>query len=85
MKKLIISALAFASLTGCVTARFVTARTWVGGDTLYVAYTEYEKVFISESFEAKLLRCNRQPDNALVCSPEDQVNALLNKGSSTAK
>ncbi|MBL9039339.1 MAG: hypothetical protein JNG84_12545, partial [Archangium sp.] len=81
-KTLIIAALALSSLSGCVTMRFVTARTWVGSDTLYVAYTEYEKVVFSESFEAKLLRCNRQPDNALACTPEEQVNQLLNEGNS---
>jgi hypothetical protein len=85
MKKLLIAALALSAFSGCVTARFVTARTWVGNDTLYVAYTEYQRIIISETFEAKLLRCNRQPDNALTCGPEDQVNTLLNAGSATAK
>ncbi len=85
MKKLATIALMFTTLSGCATARFVTARTWVGADTLYVAYTEYEKRIFTETFEAKLLRCNRQPDNALQCTPEEQVNALLNAGSSSKK
>lgn len=85
MKKLIVSALALAALSGCGTARFVTARTWVGGDTLYVAYTEHEKQIFSQTFEAKVLRCNRQPDNGLACTEEAQLNQLLNMGSSTSK
>lgn len=84
MKKLLIAGMALASLSGCMTSRFVTARTWVGSDTLYVAYTEWTKQVFSQTFEAKLLRCNRTPENALTCVDEQQVNTLLNQGSSTA-
>ena len=82
MKKILISALAFTALSGCMTARWVTAKTWVGNDTLYVAYTEWNRVFLAQSYEAKLLRCNRTPDNVLACQAEEQVNALLNDGNS---
>jgi hypothetical protein len=85
MKKIFLAVLALTSLSGCMTARWVTARTWVGGDTLYVAYTEYQKVFLSQSFEAKVLHCNRQADNALMCTDETQLNTMLNAGSASAK
>ncbi len=85
MKKMMLAAMALASLSGCMTARFVTARTWVGSDTLYIAYTEWNKVFLSQTFEAKVIHCNRQPNNALMCTDEVQLNQLLNAGSATAK
>ncbi|MEW6429956.1 MAG: hypothetical protein AB1730_00500 [Myxococcota bacterium] len=84
MKKLILAAGAFLALSGCVNAKFVTARTWVGGDTLYVAYTDYNKTVFSSTYDARVLRCNRQPSNALQCVDEQQLTALLNEGSSTA-
>lgn len=85
MKKLLLMSLVAVGVSGCAQARFVTAQTWVGSDTLYVAHTEWEKKLFSQTYEAKLLRCNRQADNALTCVDEEQVNRLLNEGSSTAK
>lgn len=85
MRKLLLAGLALMSLSGCMTSRFVTSRLWVGGDTQYVAYTEWNKSLFTQSFEAKLLRCNRQADNALTCSDEAQVNSLLNAGSATSR
>lgn len=88
MKKLILAGMAMvsvAALSGCSTARFVTARSWVGGDTLYVAYTQFDQQILTSSFEAKVLRCNRQADNSLTCADEADLNALLNKDSATAK
>jgi hypothetical protein len=85
MKRLILIGLSMLSLSGCLTARFVTAETWAGGDTLYVAYTEMDKKILSETFEAKVLRCKREADNSLKCTEETQVNTLLNKDSATAK
>lgn len=84
MKKLLIACGALVAMSGCLNAKFVTARTWVGGDTLYVAYTDYNKTLFSSTYDAKVLRCNRQANNALQCSDEQQLNTLLNAGSSTA-
>lgn len=86
MKKLLIAtgaAVIFSS--GCMTARFVTTQTWVGNETLFVAYTEWNEQLLSNSFESKILRCVRQEDNALKCEDEKEVNDLLNEGSSTKK
>lgn len=84
MKKVIFAAGALLALSGCVNAKFVTARTWVGGDTLYVAYTDYNKTVFSSTYDARVLRCNRQPSNALQCVDEQQLNALLNEGNTDA-
>lgn len=85
MKNAILCGLFLASLSGCGTARFVTARTWVGGEKLYVAYTQRDFNPFSSTFEAKVLRCDRQPDNRLACGDEAQLNGLLNAGSATRK
>lgn len=85
MKNIVTAALVLVAFGGCVNQRFVTARTWMGTDRLYVAYTEYEKKFLSESFEAKVLRCDRASNNQLQCNEEQQLNQVLNEGSSTAK
>jgi hypothetical protein len=84
MKKILIACGALFAFSGCVNAKYVTARTWVGGDTLYVAYTDYNKKVFSSTYEAKVIRCNRQPSNALQCVDEAQLNALLNEGNTDA-
>jgi hypothetical protein len=84
MKKLLIACGALIAMSGCVNAKFVTARTWVGGDTLYVAYTDYNKGIFTSTFDAKVLRCNRQQNNALQCVDEQELNALLNEGNAAA-
>ena len=84
MKRLLLAAGALLALSGCVNAKFVTARTWVGGDTLYVAYTDWNKGVFSNTYDAKVLRCNRQPNNALTCTDEAQLNAMLNEGNTDA-
>jgi hypothetical protein len=84
MRKAFTLLLAAFALAGCTqTTRFVTARTWLGDDTLYVAYTQWDKGFMTSSYTAKVLRCNRQPDNGLQCVDEEQLNQLLNEGSAT--
>lgn len=85
MKKLFLMTVAAVALSGCSTTRFVTAQTWMGGDTLYVAYTEWNKTLFTSTYEAKLLRCNRAQDNGMTCVDEQQVNALLNEGNSAAR
>lgn len=84
MKKILIAAVALMGLAGCSTTRFVTTQTWVGADTLYVAYTEYTQMIFSSTFDAKVMKCLRAQSNAMACSPEDQINKLLNEGSWTA-
>ncbi len=84
MKKTLFGLLALVAVSGCMNIKFVTARTWVGGDTLYVAYTDYNKVIFSSTYDAKVLKCLRAQNNAMACSPEEQINKLLNEGSWTS-
>jgi hypothetical protein len=85
MKKLLLIGCSAFLFSGCMTSRFVTTQTWVGDETLYVAYTQYDDQIITQSFESKVLRCVRESDNKLKCGDENELNALLNKGSATAK
>lgn len=84
MKKIFFGVMAFSALSGCMNMKFVTARTWVGGDTMYVAYTDYNKMLFSSTTDARVLRCNRTASNVLACADEKQLGDLLNAGSSTA-
>jgi hypothetical protein len=74
-----------ATVSGCSsTKRFVTTKTWFGGDTLFVAYTEQKTGFMSSSFEAKVLSCKRGTDNGLVCSDQAEINRFLNTENNNA-
>ena len=81
MKKVLFGLAALMAMSGCMTIRYPTAGTWIGGDTLYKVYTEQTiGLFGTTGFDAKVLKCVRGANNALACAEETQVNKLLNEG-----
>ena len=83
-KSLAVLALALA-VSGCSqTRRYITAQKWEGGDKMYVGYTQVTKSFFSSSYDSRVLRCNRQSNNALQCQEEKDVSRYLNVENSDA-
>lgn len=76
---LLLALLAGSVLTGCSqTARYVTNRTWLGRDELFVSTSEFTGSLISKSWQAKVISCKHQPDNSLTCVEQAELNQYLN-------
>ena len=87
-KSLAVLALALA-VSGCSqTRRYITAQKWEGGDKMYVGYTQLQErnfiLFKTSTYDSRVLRCNRQSNNALQCQEEKDVSRYLNVENSDA-